>query len=344
MTAPAAYPAEPSARDRFILARRPQRTVRDPWRHQGVLVEHEAEAGGRTVVSATVFLTGRECPWRCVMCDLWQYTIEHDTPPGAIAAQVRDAVKELRERHGAQDHPAQLKLYNAGSFFDPRAVPEADYEAIADAVRTYDRVVVESHPALVNHRLARFVAACRGASGHGGPAIEVAMGLETAHPDALTRLNKRTSLAQFAAAATAVHAAGATLRAFVLVGVPFIAPRDQQAWVQRSIAVARECGARVVSLIPLRRGNGAVEALERTGDIVVPRLADLEAALETALATTTDGRAAAPLVCADTWNLQAFMDCDACHAARVDRLHAMNVAQQVPPRVPCAVCNSRSVA
>ena len=38
--------------------------------------------------SATVFLTGRECPWRCVMCDLWRHTTTADTPPGAIAAQI----------------------------------------------------------------------------------------------------------------------------------------------------------------------------------------------------------------------------------------------------------------
>ena len=29
--------------------------------------------GGRARM-ATVLLTGRECPWRCAMCDLWTYT------------------------------------------------------------------------------------------------------------------------------------------------------------------------------------------------------------------------------------------------------------------------------
>lgn len=341
MTAPAAYPAEPSARDRFILARRWQRPARDPWQHQGVLVEREPEARGQGITSATVFLTGRECPWRCVMCDLWQYTLEHDTPPGAVAAQVRDAVASLRGRSETA-WPAQIKLYNAGSFFDPRAVPDADYDAIAEALRPFDRVVVESHPALVGPRLRAFIAACRRAAGGDGPAVEVAMGLETAHPDALARLNKRTSLAQFEAAAAAIRGAGASLRAFVLVGVPFIPRQEQQAWVQRSIAAARACGARLVSLIPLRRGNGAIETLERTGDVVVPGLTDLEDALDAALATRAERTADTTLVCVDTWNLEALTDCAACHGTRVDRLRAMNLTQQVRPRVPCHACDRGS--
>ena len=92
-----------------------------------------------------------------------------------------------------------MKLYNAGSFFDPRAVPPADDEAIGALLSPLRRVVVESHPALVGERTWRFQEqlASRGA----GPALEVAMGLETAHPEALARLNKRMTLERFAAAA-----------------------------------------------------------------------------------------------------------------------------------------------
>jgi len=64
------YPATPAARDRFILDRRPPRPERDPWRYQNLIVEDERGAGGVAARSATVFLTGRECPWRCVMCEI----------------------------------------------------------------------------------------------------------------------------------------------------------------------------------------------------------------------------------------------------------------------------------
>src|SRR5690349_4860556 len=90
-----AYPAAPSARDRFVLERRGPRPLHDPWRHQGVIVEDERAADGGVARIGTVFLTGRECPWRCVMCDLWRYTTVSDTPHGAIAAQISAARSAL---------------------------------------------------------------------------------------------------------------------------------------------------------------------------------------------------------------------------------------------------------
>ena len=140
------YPETTAARDRFVLDRRGPRPLHDPWRAQGVVVEDERTAEGTTARVATVFLTGRECPWRCAMCDLWQYTTTEDTPAGAIPAQVAAA------RAGFQgDTPAvdTIKLYNAGSFFDPRAVPEDDYDAVPKALTGLSHVIVESHPSLV---------------------------------------------------------------------------------------------------------------------------------------------------------------------------------------------------
>ena len=134
------YPAEADRRDRFVLDRRSSRPRHDPWRHQGLLVDEEPDAGGEIVRAATIFLTGRECPWRCVMCDLWRQTIEQDTPAGAIPHQMAQAIDELRARPGP--FPAHVKLYNAGNFFDPRAVPVADYESIAGRLTNFSRVIV----------------------------------------------------------------------------------------------------------------------------------------------------------------------------------------------------------
>ena len=57
-----------------------------------------------------------------------------------------------------------MKLYNAGSFFDPRAVPDADYDAVAEALAGSARVIVESHPALVGPRVDRLARRARRAS------------------------------------------------------------------------------------------------------------------------------------------------------------------------------------
>ncbi len=86
----AAYPATARARDAFIVSRRPARPVHDPFRPQGITVEQEPTGSGELADVVTVFLTGRECPWHCAMCDLWRYTIEEDTPVGAIPHQIRE--------------------------------------------------------------------------------------------------------------------------------------------------------------------------------------------------------------------------------------------------------------
>lgn len=339
------WPDSPAERDRFVLARRGGRPSHDPWRHQGLAIDDERGDDGRVCRVGTVFLTGRECPWRCVMCDLWAYTTTTDTPRGALVQQVGAAIDEMTARG---EHPVVLKLYNAGSFFDPRAVPEADYDALAAAVRPYRRVIVESHPSLIGPRLARFIDACRRAA-EGGPVptIEVAMGLETAHPDALAGLHKRFTLEQFADAAGDVRRAGADLRVFLLVGVPFIPPAEQVAWTQRSVAVALDLGATAVSLIPTRPGNGALEALADTGGFIPPTLDDLEAALDAAIplgrarsnAAVTDVR-----VFADLWDLERLAGCPSCAMPRRARLAEMNLAQRVLPRVRCGVCPTEGVA
>ena len=69
----------------------------DPWRHQGVESTPNRMARRTVVRAATLFLTGSECPWRCVMCDLWRYTTLEDTPVGAIPHQIADALASLRE-------------------------------------------------------------------------------------------------------------------------------------------------------------------------------------------------------------------------------------------------------
>ncbi len=133
------WPSSAVERDRYVLEHRPRRAPLDPWRPQGTLLEEEPAADGLAISTLTIFLTGRECPWRCAMCDLWQYTTEADTPPGAIPAQIEQSCATLTARG---DAARQVKLYNAGSFFDPRAVPESDYGAIARQLQRFERVIV----------------------------------------------------------------------------------------------------------------------------------------------------------------------------------------------------------
>lgn len=318
----ASYPAQAAARDAWILARRPPRNPLDPRRAYAAFVEDEASESGQLVSVATIFLTNRECPWHCLMCDLWKNTLTEPVPAGAIAAQIRAALAELA--------PARrIKLYNAGSFFDPRAIPPGDFADIAELVAPFERVIVESHPALVG-------AACLRLRDLLDGRLEVAMGLETAHPDVLARLNKRMTLPQFDDAAAQLWRAGIPLRVFVLAGLPYLDEETGLDWTRRSIAYAFDQRASAVAIIPTRAGNGALDALAEAGDFSEPRLAVLEEALEYGL-TLARGR-----VFADLWDLERFCRCGACFRERAARLAAMNRSQSVLPLVACSFCGGRA--
>ena len=315
-----AYPDSPRERDEWILARRPARNAVDPRKPSAFLVEDERAESGEIVRVATIFLTNRECPWRCVMCDLWRNTLTESVPPGAIPEQIDFALRQLGEAR-------QIKLYNAGSFFDPRAIPPEDFPAIAERVRGFERVIVECHPSLVGESVLRFRDLLFGK-------IEVAMGLETAETTVLEKLNKRMTLATFAKAAAFLQAHDIALRVFVLVKPPFLDESAALHWARRSVDFAFTCGAAVVSLIPTRAGNGAMDALAASGDFAPPKLATLEAALDYGIGLQR-GR-----VFADLWDLEKFSQCAACFPARRERLQQMNARQSVIPRVSCPACEN----
>ena len=341
-----AYPPTAGARDAFILSRRsrrPSRPSHDPLRPHGVTLEQERVETGELADVVTVFLTGRECPWRCAMCDLWRYTTEGDTPLGAIPQQIREA-RRLVAPQLDQDRTLRLgasrlaqgrhiKLYNAGSFFDPRAVPPDDYPEIAAALAGFSRVIVESHPALIGPRLDEWLETLATRGGDPGPRLEVAMGLETAHPDALERLNKRMTIEQFRHAAVELRRRDVALRVFVLVSPPFVPASEQLDWLHRSVEVAFECGASAVSLIPTRSGNGTIEALAGEGLYHAPTLGVVEDAMDAAL-----GRARGR-VFADLWDVERLASCEACFDQRKARLASMNLTQRPVARVPCRVCS-----
>ncbi len=280
--------------------------------HVRWIQELEPDDAGTVRPGLTVFLTNRECPWRCLMCDLWRETTLASVPPGAIPRQIRNVLQEA---------PAAewLKLYNAGSFFDAGAIPPADHPEIAQLVRSFPRLIVESHPTLIGPRVLKF------RDQLGGSTLEVALGLESAHPDVLLRLNKRMEVADFQRAAGFLRQAGVEVRTFLLLPPPFLPEPESMEWVIRSVRIAFEAGVSVVSLIPTRANHGVMEELRRQGQFLEPTLDQIEQAFEQSLALRM-GR-----VLVDLWDLDRF------HAGpdlprRRDRLQRMNLSQRWEPR------------
>lgn len=312
------------AESRRIRSLRPPKPVIDPWRPIDVVVEEERLAAGGRARVLTVFLAGSECPFTCVFCDLWRFTTDEPTPAGAIPAQIGHAL----ERAGDLTPGAHVKLYNASNFFDPRAVPVDDDPEILRRVDRFARVVVECHPKLVGRRCGQWADRLDGR-------LQVAMGLETVHPRAAARLGKQATPEDFARAADRLRGAGAGLRAFVLVGAPFVPGREAVLWVERSARFAFDHGAEHVALIPVRGGNGELERLAGEGLFHPLSLEQIEDALDRCLDLGPG------VVTVDTWDLERLAACPACAPGRIARLERINLSGRREPAPACEVCEAR---
>jgi radical SAM enzyme (TIGR01210 family) len=250
------------------------------------------------------------------MCDLWKNTLTGPTPPGAILKQMDHALNRLPTAD-------VIKLYNSSNFFDPKAIPPADYPGIIERLRSYKRVVVENHPKLCGESCLEFKDQRNGK-------LEIAMGLETIHPDVLPKLNKQLTPEDFKQAASFLRSNDIDVRAFILLNPPYLTDaRENVEWVIRTVKFAFESGTQCCSIIATRSGNGIMDTLAEQGLYTSPSLDTLEEVFETAL-MLKQGR-----VFVDTWDIGFLSNCPKCFQARKDRLELMNLHQQVYPRINC---------
>lgn len=306
--------------DRRIRNLRPPKARADAYVAHGSVLEAERRPGGKIEQALTVFLTGAECPFTCAFCDLWQWTLDGPTPPGALTRQLQSVLE-------ARDGPARdrLKLYNASNFFDQRAVPSEDVLGIANLAAPFASVTVESHANTIGPKTLEFARQIPGR-------LEVAVGLETIHPVAAAQLNKRLDLTRFDSAVRFLSDNSVDLRVFVLLGAPYVPVDETVAWTVRTVEYAVERGAAVVSIIPVRGGNGELERLQGLGHFTPPTLLQLEESLDLSLRFTS------AVVTADLWDTDRLPACENCRADRVERLRRINVGGRTESRVSCGAC------
>lgn len=313
----------PEFSDREILAARPKRNQVDHRRPYEFLVEPERTADGRVEEVATVFLTNRECPFRCLMCDLWKNTTVDSVPVGAIPHQMDYALEHL-------PNAQHIKLYNSGNFFDSKAIPLQDWPAIVDRVRNFKSMIVENHPRLCGEDCLVF----RDLLAAYDVELEIALGLETVHPDVLPRLNKQMTLDDFSRAAGFLRSEGIRLRTFILLRPPFLSEEEGVDWAMRSIDFAFDAGVSCCSVVPTRAGNGILDDLAVNGLFASPQLESMETVQEQGIQRKA-GR-----VFVDTWDAQQFASCSECAEPRIQRIAEMNLSQQSAPRVACGGCGT----
>lgn len=301
-----------------------------PQQPYAFLREMETGPDGRQLKVDTIFLTNRECPFRCVMCDLWKHTLTESTPEGAIPAQIRYAFDRLPKDGEV------LKLYNSGNFFDKKAIPPADYEEIVLLSRRYRRLVLENHPKLCDEALLRFRERL-----HPDVELEIAMGIETVHPDVLARLGKSMTLEDLERAAEICVSNGIHMRGFVLLHAPSLGVEEMQdieiarKWTLKSITEAKRMGFGALSLIPLRPELLAIHSNEplspqlneiRTSQ--APSLEEIEFTFDAAFLSLEPNHSevlssSQMRLFLDLWDLQHHPEKD-----RIESLRQMNETQK----------------
>jgi hypothetical protein len=204
----------------------------------GVFSEAELTRNGIVEDHNIILTTNKECPFKCVMCDLWQNTLDYRIEQGVITTQVKNALNTLP---GAK----HLKLYNAGSFFDKQSIPKQDTFDIADMITEYETLIVEAHPKLINTSCFEF-------ADYLAPQLDVAMGLETVDPSVLPRLNKNMTLDDFERATTNLLEHDIFVRAFILLRTPWQNEEEGVYWAKESIDFAQSIGVECCTVIPLR--------------------------------------------------------------------------------------------
>jgi radical SAM enzyme (TIGR01210 family) len=307
----------PRIADREIVAARGSRSPLDPAKPYAYFVEREHSRAGEVEDVAAVFLTNKECPFRCVFCDLWQNTLPDRIAEGLVAGQVEWALSNLLET-------SHVKLYNAGSFFDPEAIPSADLPRIAELLAGRRSAIVECHPRFVDDRCISFAKAIAPVK------LEIAIGLETVDPEVLPRIKPSMTLDDFDSAARFLTDNGIDLRAFILLGPPGHIGTERTDWAKRSIDHAFSMGVECCVVIPVRPGNGIVDALAAQGLYSRTNLAELQSVVEYGI------RLGRGRVFADLWDVECFAACSHCSAARAAALEQMNLTQRPSAPMECS--------
>ncbi len=203
----------------------------DPTQPTRVWMDEDLTPDGE-VRSLTIILNTGGCRWAraggCTMCGYVAESVEGGTVAHeSLLNQVEVALEHERE---VADEPAEMvKIYTSGSFLDEREVPPKTRDAIAETFGDRDRIVLETLPDFVEaDRLAPFTDA--------GLETDIAIGLETA-TDRVRRdcVNKYFDFEDFVEATETAAAAGAGVKAYLLLKPPFLAESEAIEDMVRSI-------------------------------------------------------------------------------------------------------------
>jgi hypothetical protein len=188
---------------------------------------------GQILDTLTVIFRSGGCSWnRCRMCG-YRHERYPDLPRDELAERMIRQVRWVKENFSDEDYQV-LKIFTSGSFFDPDEVPPIVRRAVAEAFRG-KVVIAETRPEYVEiDAIQEFREGID--TGTWTRPLSVAVGLETTNDLIRERsIDKGFSYADFLRAATVAHAAGAGMKAYLLMKPPFLTEREARDDMIRSI-------------------------------------------------------------------------------------------------------------
>ena len=206
----------------------------DPHEPTRVWIDEDNTPDG-VYQSLTIILNTGGCRWAraggCTMCGYVAESVEGGSVSHEALLDQIDVCLD-HEQENADEQSGLIKIYTSGSFLDEREVGAETRRAIAETFGDRERIVVESLPDFVDReKLADFT--------EQGLATDVAVGLETA-TDRVRHdcVNKYFDFEDFVAASEEAEAAGAGIKAYLLMKPAFLSESEAIEDMKRSV---RKC-------------------------------------------------------------------------------------------------------
>ncbi|MEE8167458.1 MAG: archaeosine biosynthesis radical SAM protein RaSEA [Candidatus Hydrothermarchaeales archaeon] len=230
-----------------------------------------------TVDAGVIILPTRGCRWgRTSGCTMCGYV--YDSDPSSSQGEL---VKKFEEAIGRLQGVEYLKIFNSGSFFDPKELSSNTRQKILSMVngRGIRRVQVESRPEFLEDK------ALGEAKEASEAELEIGLGLETTNDDIRRDcINKNATLEDFKEAIDLCRRSDILVKAYLLLKPPFLTEREALRDAVNSAVEAQALGASRISFNPVNIQRGTlVEYLWKRGEYRPPWLwSVLEVLKETA--------------------------------------------------------------
>ncbi len=204
--------------------------------------------GNELLDCLTIIFKSAGCTWsKCRMCSYRHERYSDQHSPEILLSRLRAQLAWVNRQYHSEDY-RMVKIFTSGSFFDPREIPPAFLSDVAASFRG-KLVVAETRPEFVNSEtLSAFMTLLD--DGTWNIPLYCAMGLETSNDRIREKcINKGFTFSDFKNAASAAHAVGAGVKAYLLFKPLFLTEAEALADMKSSIRDAAG-HAELVSMNP----------------------------------------------------------------------------------------------